>query len=273
MTKLVFEKVITKTALDQESISSLLNDKIIAIRIPQYSSPDICEQIAKGLFKYTTKFECYHHELKNGEDIEYVDYGVDRFGVSFNTTYNGDKEHREKYYLNAIENIRLIRSILPNQLSPFDRFRLEIDEIWLFGVGLANFEGRKMFAGVPRIMTRPDKTERIAVQPHIDYLPCKYGQLLAQFAVNIYMQVPQNGGELELWDIPALNETQVANLKNIKDWRKILPTSTLIKPTVGELIIFNSRRPHAVHQFTKGARISLQSFIGLTQSKQLLLWS
>lgn len=269
----LLENIVTIKNLDQETLIKLFNNEILAVCVPNYCSENICHEIAEGLLSHTEQLECYHHEFKNSKGIEYIDYGVDRFGVSFNTTYHEDQTQIQKYYNSAVKNIRLIRKIIGDKLSPFDRFRLEMDEIWPDNVGLAHFEGKKMFAGVPRIMCRPEASEKMAVQPHIDYLPSKFGTLIGQFAVNIYIKVSSSGGELELWDIPPLTKEQAGKLKSNKDWRSKLPESMLLKPTLGELIIFNSRRPHAVRQFTNGIRVSLQSFIGITNNKCLVFWS
>jgi len=264
-------KIIENECLTLENLESLFSGKVNAIRIPNYYSDKSIE--AKGEYFSKNNFlECYDHEIKNGEEIQYLDYGVDRFGISFNTTYNGCPQAKERYYNNVVKNIRNIRDVFSDELSPFDRFRLELDEIWTEPVGLANFENRKLMSGIVRVMNRPNESELISAQPHVDILPIKYAELLGQFAVNIYLSAPEKGGFLELWDTPAV-ELEKADDICAGDWRSRLRDSAYIKPEAGDLIIFNSRVPHAVSPFSGGPRVSIQSFIGLAPDRKLQLWA
>jgi hypothetical protein len=273
MLKISSDRIITQNYLEYSSLRKLFSNEILALRIPNYCQADICNKIADILIAKQSDLECYHHEIKNGSSIKYLDYGVDRLGKSFNTTYFSDTKQRQEYYENALRIIRFIRNIVPGQLSPVDQFRLELDEVWPGEVGLGNFERRKMFAGIPRVMSRPKDAKPIASQPHIDFLPKKYADIVGQYAMNIYIRVPEEGGDLELWDIPPLTHEESQKLEFCSDWRSQLPSSQVFSPSIGELIIFNSRCPHAVKMFGGGTRITLQSFIGLTITDRLLLWS
>lgn len=264
-------KIIENDFLSLADLESLFNGEINAIRIPNYYR-DESKKANGSYFSKSNSLECYDHELKTGESIEYLDYGVDRFGVSFNTTYNDCPDAKDRYYNNVVKNIRTIRDVFSGELSPFDKFRLELDEIWTGPVSIANFENKKLMSGIVRVMNRPNDSELISAQPHVDLLPLKYAKLAGQFAVNIYLSVPENGGHLELWDSPVV-EHHKADDECAGDWRGRLNDSTYIKPESGDLIIFNSRVPHAVSQFSNGPRVSIQSFIGLSPNRELQLWS
>lgn len=264
-------KVKESDAILLDDLNELFNGKINAIRIPNFFREESEGNTGK-IFSQEKSLECYNHEIKEGETIRYLDYGVDRFGVSFNTTYNGCSIAKDRYYNNALENIRNIRNIFGPKLSPFDRFRLELDEIWPGNVGIAKFEDRKMMSGIVRVMNRPNDSELISAQPHIDILPKKYSSLIGQFAVNIYLSVPEQGGFLELWDAPAVH-AENCNEVSEGDWRSRLGKPTKIRPLTGDLILFNSRVPHAVSPFSGGPRVSIQSFIGLTSDGHLQLWA
>ncbi len=249
----------------------LFDREIVALRIPDYCSRELCSLIA-GQLRTHPFLEVYSHELREGGEVKYLDYGVDRFGVSFNTTYSCDSTAIKRYYDNARKSMQTVRDVCEGALSPFDRFRLELDEVWPGKTGLASFEGKKMMAGVVRVMNRPDDTERLSAQPHVDFLPSTYKHLAGQFAVNIYVEMPPGGGTLELWDVP-ITEQEMKSKRHDHDWRSELPSSTMILPQTGDLLIFSTRSPHAVEDIYGGSRISIQSFIGLTAEQDLLLWA
>ena len=68
------------------------------------------------------------------------------------------------------------------------------------GANLENIHGRKMFIGLCRV-----------IEPNVDFLPhqdklskdAQYikttSMLKTQFAANVYIDIPENGGELDLW--------------------------------------------------------------------------
>jgi hypothetical protein len=125
-----------------------------------------------------------------------------------------------------------------------------------------------MMAGIVRVM-KSENSHLSAKQPHFDALPTKYYTFDSQFAANIYMQTPEEGGCLELWDVDALKPGE----HTPKDWRSKLPPSIQIQAKMGDLILFNCRRPHAIGEFNGSQRISLQMFIGFSKGEPLLLWN
>ncbi|WP_036774192.1 2OG-Fe(II) oxygenase [Photorhabdus australis] len=267
-------EVIVSNSLKENELAKLFNDEILAIHIKEYVDSHIANKLS-DFFLSHKDLECHPHDLKKGDDIVLVDYGVDRIGVSYNTTFgkSKDSDSYKKYFDNALPAIRDVRNFCAPMLAPFDKFRLELDEIWSAGASIANFEGKKMHAGIARVMRRPERSFMVEKQPHFDGLQQQSINLLGQFSVNIYIKTPTNGGELELWDVPAIPITELIEDNPEYDWRGTLPQSILIKPEQGDLIIINTRKPHAIRSFPDGCRISLQSFIGLSLNKHLMLWN
>lgn len=66
---------------------------------------------------------------------------------------------------------------------------------------------------------------------------------------------------------------EVGKVASDKDFRKEGRRSFLLKPRVGELIIINTRRPHAVAAYEQGIRVSVACFIGYVQENPLKLYS
>lgn len=262
------QKVIITEKLDNGILYKLFNEDTCAIHIKNYISRDLCTLLSKNLLN-DVNIEPHPHEIRQNDEVIYVDYGVDRIGVSYHTTYQKNRDSAEfKYYYSSAATYmkRLRESCYPYQY-PMDKFRLDMDENWYHKVNLGAFDGIKMFCGIVRIMNA-EKSAMVEYQPHFDSLPERVDKLKAQYSVNIYVLVPEQKGELELWDVPAISNTETN-----KDWRSILPKSFLIKPDPGDLIIFNTRKPHAIKSFDFGKRISIQSFVGLHENNDISIWT
>ncbi|OCA54365.1 2OG-Fe(II) oxygenase [Photorhabdus namnaonensis] len=267
-------KIIVSDSLQEYHLTKLFNDEVLAIHIKKYVDSSLANKLS-DFFLSHENLECHPHDLKKGDEVVLVDYGVDRIGPSYNTTFgkSKDSDSYKKYFENALPAIRNVRNFCAPMLAPFDKFRLELDEIWYAGASIANFEGKKMHAGIARVMNRPERSFMVEKQPHFDGLQQQSVNLLGQFSVNIYISMPATGGELELWDVPEIPITELIEDNAENDWRGTLPPSVLIKPEQGDLIIINTRKPHAIRSFPEGCRISLQSFIGLSLNKHLMLWN
>lgn len=264
------EKIVRVEKLTPEVLKSFLNHEICAIVVSNYIETSLCDRLTKVFLDHQS--EDYHHEVREGEKIHYLTYGVNRIGVAFNTTYNhpvGSPEW-QRYYNEAMQGTRFIRDAAYPYLSPIDHLRLEFDELWAPGANIANFEGRKMFVGIVRI-TEPKKD--ILEKPHCDAVPERFANLKSQYSANVYLSVPEEGGELEMWDMAPLPITEIDHADINKDWRNSGIPSLLVKPHQGDLILINTRRPHAVRKFAEGTRVSVQCFFGLKNDNSLVLWN
>lgn len=261
--------LITARELTTAALVELMSGNAIAIRVPAFADTATCDRLGSWLAAHRSRQPYAHEETRDGA-LEYTYYGVDRVGQPFNLvlgTEQGSAERR-RYYAAALANIRALRAAARPALSPIDALRLELDELWPAGARLASFEGEKMFFGIGRVMSA-DTSVRSEDAPHIDELPSSIFPLAGQFAANIYLSMPNIGGELELWHsfgrlsggtlLPSGRPSDVADIT--------------IKPEVGELVIFNAWRLHAIRRFDSGTRSSLQGFIGcVTTSEPLMLW-
>lgn len=129
-------------------------------------------------------------------------------------------------------------------------------------------EMQKMLVGIMRIM-RPETSYLGEYEPHFDHLPSCEFKLQKQLAANIYLQVPSCKGELEIWHTTECKETDVPP----KHWRNMLGQSELYKPNVGDLVIINTRLPHAIRGFDDSMRISTNCFVGYNEGEPLHLWN
>lgn len=257
------ERCVVGHALMQSSLQALFDNKLYAIVITGFLDQRICAIVSKKLLNRKMK------EYTNAP-------GIGRIGISFYETMNNPKMERD-YIDHAIKNMQILRKIFSPYHAPIDHLRVALDEIWPAGSQLAVRGGKKMFAGLCRalkdgngILPHEDKFERD------DPVELLRPTFKAQAAVNVYLQVPEKGGELELYK-QSLGTDEYDSLR--KDSygiaRSLLPPPEVtIKPSNGDLVIFNSRRLHSVADTVGKTRLSVSCFIGFSgEDAPLKIWS
>lgn len=248
--------------LSFEGLLGLIERRILALRIPMYYPVDDAARTSQLII--------------GGYGTEGVG-GAKRFGIPFYDTH-GNPEVLESYYSQAVAVQRRMRQIFAPFQSPIDKMRIELQEVWPAGALPENLNGRNLFVGLGRVFENT-----IEGLPHQDVLrrdapgEPKAGTLQAQLGSNIYLQCPESGGELEIWDKYFSNE-EFEQLKIPGSYgieRGKLPQPTIvITPKPGDLILFNSESVHAVRAIDGQTRVSVSSFIGYRGvDAPLTMWS
>lgn len=134
-----------------------------------------------------------------------------------------------------------------------------------------------MFVGLSR-MVEPDTTFLAHHDIFAEDAPGseEAESLLAQFAANIYFQVPDEGGELLMWHRNMSTEEFDERRKGQYGIEIIdlPPPDVVVKPGRGDLLIFDSRKIHAVASPRDRARVAVSFFIGYRGDNQpLTYWS
>ena len=196
-----------------------------------------------------------------------------RIGHAFSEVVAGEEAG---YFDEAARHRTHLRDLAAPYPYPADALRILLDEVWPTGATLLTSESRKFFVGVARY-----QQAGVDLEPHTDNvrrnLPDDDLGIRRQLSVNVYLDVPDRGGELEIWD-EYPSEADYRRLAGDRVWgvdRGRVGEPTLrLRPEVGEAIFIDPRRVHAVAPSGDRPRVTVGLFIGVRESDQALaVWS
>jgi hypothetical protein len=246
--------------LDARSLMALLRNEIPLIRVAGFLPRDLCARLADDADR--GGFSAY----------EGVYPTIGRIGIT-------QFEHRDRdkrlYFMRATQAIAHREAICASSVDPLAACLRAVDLNWPFGASIAREPELQMpyFAGLIR---RIDRSALL----HADFAPhdapaWSIGAILAQLSWNVFLRTPDSGGTCIVHD----RQWEVCDERH-KGVESYGYDSSLVRfagrceiePTVGDLVLFNSRNFHEVRPAT-GDRITASSFIGLLPSGELVLWS
>ncbi len=249
--------------LDSKSIQSLAMGEILAIRVDEFIKPALATKLAKKILAPGYK---YYANAKS----------IGRIGMAFYESSN-KPELIDFYFAQAQENIDNLRNRCLPYASPIDILRCKLDEVWPPGANLESLYGNKMFVGLCRVLE-----PNVYFLPHHDILADNAidsytaNSILAQFSCNIYLSIPNQGGVLQIWD----KEVSSSDFNKMRGDSygidpKILDKPNIeVHPKIGEMIVFNSRKIHAILPSVTTQRLSISCFVGYRGNHSpLTFWS
>lgn len=262
--------VVFSNTLQIESLNLLLNEQVSALCIKGFYPKDLSHVLARWI-KHHPDRQVYGQNAIDPETgkVQYIDYHVDRVGPVRNALIGKPLNAPEwdDYLTEAAEKTTDIRRLTVNR-HPIELLIKQLDSVWKFGAEKDQVNGNELCAGIGRV-TRPGEKTLIQTAPHVDGpWPCKL-----HFGVNVYLAIPNVGGELETFGGPTLTHDQMSAVTSNHDFRAEYGESEFVKPGVGDLIIVNTRRPHAVNGFPYGPRISMSAFMMYDKDKPLRFYS
>lgn len=253
----------TKQDLSHEHIRSVVKKENFAVLVKGFCAPEVLRVAQENLLN-----------LRSQEQST-VDGDFWRLGFPYSEIT--DEQTREKYHTEALGSIARVREMFAPYASPEDELRLLLDERWRAGAELLRVDGRACFVGVCRF-----QGNNVDLVPHSDrlerFLPAGYETgIQAQLSTNIYVNIPEVGGELEMWDL-ELGEEEYQELVGDRPYgiprEKLSEPAVVIKPEPGDLALLNPRLIHAVRPSADATRITIGTFIGyLGEDRPLVYWS
>lgn len=265
MSKMKFDGVLSAHELTQDHITGLIDRSITAVRIPKWYNETLCNTIADRL----TNNSLYGNYINAPK--------IARVGQAFFES-QASAESQQRYNESSVKWVKQMRHATAPYLSPIDKLRVEVDEVWNAGSHLYSFAGTKMFAGLGRHFTEGSEAD-----PHTDVFAwdtpddSEICEITDQLAWNVYLSMPEEGGQLTLWDEwPDKAEYEQKRILGSYGLQRNMlkdPVAS-ITPDLGEAIFFNPRRVHAVERVTAGSRVTWSCFVGYRgPDKALVFWS
>jgi hypothetical protein len=257
-------------ALSPALVEALADGEVLAVVVAGFTAPDACALLSERLIR--------DHRL-GGYGTDDGAASIKKIGIPLFEVAGGDPARRERYYTVALQTIRALRSMSRPAVYPMDDLRLALQEQWPEG---ADFErlhpGKTMFVGMPRVFEAQS-----GALPHVDRLAWDVPDvgaartMLAQIAANVHLRTADSGGEVELWalepDRAEYERLRLAGSYGL-DRELLPPPDAVVTPRVGDLILFNSNRVHAVRPCQGGPRVTVSCFIGYRgPSRPLTYWS
>jgi hypothetical protein len=243
-----------ENTLTSDAIKQLVHKDAAVARVKNFYQVEACDYIAETLLN-SSLYGKYANAPKIG-----------RVGRAFFET-TVSNEALLDYFSQSTTWLRLLRDACQPYQPPVDKLRLQIDECWDHGAHLGQLNGKKMYAGLIRVFDQGAFAE--PHQDHLDWDAAAHeiyedAYFPVQLASNVYLRMPEVGGDLALWPI-SLCRTDY-ELRRIPNSYGVdvtgLGNPLVIKPEKCELIIFNARNIHRVDAPIKGNRVTASCFIG-----------
>lgn len=251
--------------LDSETFSQLLQNKIPAIRVKNFLSREQALSLSQNIENINFSF------------YENVYPPIGRIGI---TQFEYSQKNKIDYF-KQVSNASNIRDKIFTSAGIDVLKKLKDTLITLgYNTDIAyESEGVKYFCGLIRDMGG-------AADLHFDYAPYdapewNIGKLTNQIAWNVYVKLPEQGGETivydKFWQSKIFEKFLSDNNTGSYGFKKELVEDSRhlrIRPSVGDLWFFNSRNFHEVLSSNGKKRLSISSFIGQVEDqKNLFLWS
>ncbi|MEU8434953.1 proline hydroxylase [Streptomyces sp. NPDC029216] len=258
-----FFRAVTAPAFTHELLAGLAAGRCAAVRVPGFLSAERCAEVLGAL--EARPFDAYQQAR--------IDPPVMRFGVGV-SDHMADGGVSDGYW-KALEGHHEAWQGLGLSFDPFRTSREALAAAWPGGVAVGRRGGLEMGDGVAR---EPNQ----GFQVHFDDALREYAgdlldvPLMGQFAFNLYLSVPPEGGETVIWRHRWQPEDEAHRLSAYYGYDEAVvrgAESIELAPQVGEALLLDPRFFHAVRPSRGARRIALGFAVGIGTNGQLLTWA
>ncbi len=249
--------------LSREALAALLADEIPAVRIRSFATAAECASFAEAVRRAGLKYYSVARRIGYIGLAQY-EYRWDRPKEDYFRDVPAANERRDVVQRESFDAVqRLIERLAEHY--PDGR------------VGIAEEPLGCYYAGIIRHASE-------GVDLHADFAPFNaphylVGTIDAQLGWNLYAEELVAGGETTVhhapWS-PHVRADEIPQSYNLPRETVAGAETFTFAPTLGDVVIFNTRNPHEIAGGTAAPgrdRISIGSFIGRLPSRDLIMWS
>jgi hypothetical protein len=271
-------EVLVADRLRHDDLQKLVTHEALALHIPNFYNKAAASDLGANMGRLAEQGQAQNWKISTSKGLESSDVSTMGAHAPYNIACATGE--RDAYFDGVLQEFRDRRQ--PSQpLWPLDKFRLELDEAWKSGAGLARdgSTGRVMGGGLVRIMMGPTRWKKGYI--HVDDMgPLRQKEGL--FSANIYLQMPKPQatdiwplGVRSRWDwyrnAVLLSGLASQDAEAQVRLRHALGAPERIEVEPGDLVVLCVQRPHAAIGFSEGTRVSLQCFIQFNGLEEPLL--
>jgi hypothetical protein len=191
-------EVIVRHCLEGDDLQRLMTHEATALHVKGFFDTNTAKELGERLAQEATRGRARNWKISTSRGLESSDVLTMGAHAPYNVACaSGNQSDINAYFEGVRQELNDRRTVVDKKVShpqlwPLDKFRLELDEAWEGGAGLARElkGGKRPFSGgLPRVMIGPTRWKRGFI--HVDEMgPLSPSQGL--FSANIYLQLPSH---------------------------------------------------------------------------------
>lgn len=161
-------EVITTDRLERVDLERLVQHQATALHVKQFFPKDAALELGQRLAKDVEAGKGRNWKVSTSRGLESSDVSTLGEHPPFNVASAHGKEGIDQYFEAVSKQMKFRRSLDGKPfLWPLDLLRLELDELWPAGAGLARDERQRPYSGgLPRVMEGPTRWKKGYI--HVD---------------------------------------------------------------------------------------------------------
>lgn len=259
--------------LTAENLEALFDNRIPAIRIRGFASPDECASVVAAIRDIGMQ-HIYHFKNADGDALSDVETGY--IGL---THYNYRHKPRGEYLAEVPQAYAYRNRVFERSFDAVGRMIERLGAVSDGAVGVAEEPdgSGELYAGIIRDASTGGDL-------HADFAPytargLAVGRVTAQISWNAWFEHPEAGGATTVHNRPWTADYEGDEIPEQYPLDRALVEGAetyTYRPSPGDAILFNTRNPHEIAGAAPGdphSRLQVGSFVGRMPGGDLVLWS